>query len=118
MKYIAFDKVYRYTYVGGEPCKLADGTQSNMAAAHGGVRVTYKRNLSDSKLGPLEDEWLPIVTVSEFDASGEKVEANRTRPEGVRFVKRPPDLRRPPKLEATEDTCVCWGIFEGRALQP
>ena len=108
LKYIAFDKVYRYTYVGGEPCKLADGTQSNMAAAHGGVRVTYKRNLSDSKLGPLEDEWLPIVTVTEFDASGEKVEANRTAPQGVRFVKKPPDLRSAPKREGIEDTCVCW----------
>jgi hypothetical protein len=101
LKGFSFDKVYRYEYVADAPCKDASGKPSNMAIVHGGVRVTYKKHLSDTKLSALEEEWLPIETVSEPTAASlGQQSANRTTAEGLLFVKSPPNMTSEPPREA------------------
>ena len=100
MTQISAVKVYRYTYVGDAPCLNAAGKESNMAAVHGGVRVTYKESLADRAPSPLDDEWAPVHTEVSLDAAGEEVKANRTDRHGVVFVTRPPDLTTEPRREA------------------
>ena len=82
-----FDMVFNYEYVGPA------------LASHGGVRVTCKKRLSDVG-SAAEAEWLPIFQTT--NADGDKV--NRTEPEGIRFLVRPPDLRSEPRSEAFTDT--------------
>ena len=101
LKGFSFDKVYRYEYVADAPCKDASGKPSNMAIVHGGVKVTYKKHLSDTKISALEDEWLPIETVSEPTAASlGQQSANRTTAEGLLFVKSPPNMTSEPPREA------------------
>jgi hypothetical protein len=95
----SFDKVWRYQYVGDAPCRDLQGNCTNMAILHGGVKVTYKAHLSDTKISALEDEWLPVDTVTETTPSMEEFKANRTSAEGVLFVRSPPNLTSEPARE-------------------
>ena len=71
---------------------------------HGGVLVQYKSNISWTG-NAREAEWSPIVRVEremnlgEADDEPQLVECNVSRPKGVRFVSRPPDLRIKPRRE-------------------
>ena len=78
---ISFDNVFRYEYVGASHWK------------HGGVKVTYKDRLS-TRATQREAEWKPIRTVE-----SEHGNFNETTPEGVQYVRRPPDLRKEPMRE-------------------
>ena len=72
---------------------------------HGCVRVQYKSNISWQ--GNSRDaEWSPISRVEREmnvtdggDDEVQTVACNVSRPKGVRFVTKPPDLRVPPRLE-------------------
>ena len=70
---------------------------------HGGVFVTFKKRLSYKKAHANECEFSPIINITrtEFNAYGEEEEvaANITDPNGVMFIRRPPDLRSEPKRE-------------------
>ena len=107
LKMITTAKVYRYEYVGDAPCKnRRTGQASNMAIEHGGVRVTFKTNLSDVKVYSNDDEWAPVRRVEEVNAGGENLVANRTTDEGVLFVSAPPDLTsEPAREELPQKTC-------------
>lgn len=96
---ISTSKVYCYAYVGDKPCSNAKGEASNMAAVHGGVKVTFKAHISDGAPSTMDDEYGPIQRKSELNADGEQVQANRTTPEGVVFVSSPPSLTSEPKRE-------------------
>ena len=101
LEMITTNKVYRYEYVGDAPCtNPTTGKPSNMAAEHGGVRVTYKEHLSDTKRHANDDEWAPVRLVEELNAGGESMKANRTTKEGVLFVATPPDLSSEPARES------------------
>ena len=96
---ISTSKVYCYAYVGDKPCSNAKGEASNMAAVHGGVKVTFKAHISDGAPSTMDDEYGPIQRKYELNAEGEQVQANRTTPEGVVFVSSPPSLTSEPKRE-------------------
>ena len=116
---ISFDKVYRYLYVGDAPIHDADGKcVSNMAEKHGGVKVTFKKHLSDQADSYLEAEYGPIRRVTVTNASGEIVEANRTTDEGVVFVTSPPNLTAEPAREEIASNNVKHGLEAvGKVLQ-
>jgi hypothetical protein len=99
LKHISKNMVYRYTYVGNEPCVTSNGVKTNMAALHGGVRVTFKDRLSQGAPSPMDDEYGPLLAVEEETAAGETVHANRTDNKGVVFVKTPPNLTSEPERE-------------------
>ena len=99
LRHISYDKVYKYTYVGDAECTTEGGEPSNMAAMHGGVMVTYKKHLSDTQSNPLDDEWAPVERIVETNASGDQVQANRTKRAGVLFVTSPPKLTSEPPRE-------------------
>jgi hypothetical protein len=99
---ISFDNVFRYLYVGDKACKDINGAASTVAREHGGVQVTYKQHLSDTG-SYLDDEWGPLVRVSEETSAGDSVEANRTIPQGVVFVAHPPNLTSEPPREETDE---------------
>ena len=97
LKGISSKMVYQYTY------------DANLWE-HGCVLVQYKSNIAWK--GTARDaEWSPITRVEremnvgtegDDDADGEdvqKVECNVSRPKGVRFVTKPPDLRILPRRE-------------------
>ena len=107
---ISFDNVFRYLYVGDKACKDINGAASTVAREHGGVQVTFKQHLSD-KGSYLDDEWGPLVRVSEETSAGDSLEANRTIPQGVVFVAHPPNLTSEPPREETDEK----GRDQGRA---
>ena len=71
---------------------------------HGGVRVQYKSNISwrgnsrDAEWSPITRAWRTMSTGDEGDEA-QSVECNVSRPGGVRFVSKPPDLRVTPRRE-------------------
>ena len=71
---------------------------------HGCVLVQYKSNISWQG-NSREAEWSPIMRVEremnigEADDEAQLVECNVSRPKGVRFVLKPPDLRIKPRRE-------------------
>lgn len=70
---------------------------------HGCVKVQYKDDIA-YKGSAREAEWSPIETIEEemptMDGEGsEKVKVNVSKPRGVRFIMRPPDLRIPPRKD-------------------
>ena len=103
MEQISAVKVYRYKYVGDKPCVNAKGEESNMAAMHGGVKVTYKACLAEGPPSPVDDEWAPLHTEVGLKADGEQVQVNRTDREGVLFVERPPNLTKEPRRDPFPD---------------
>ena len=99
---ISFDNVFRYKYVGDKACKDAKGGPSTVARLHGGVQVTFKKNLSDSG-SYYDDEWGPLERVREKTSADEPVQANRTLAQGVVFVAHPPNLTIEPPREETDE---------------
>ena len=91
LKGISSKMVYQYTY-------------DEQLWQHGCVLVQYKSNIS-WKGSARDAEWSPItrvereMNVGEADDEVEKVECNISRPKGVRFVTKPPDLRILPRRE-------------------
>ena len=70
--------------------------------------MTFKKRLSYKKAHANECEWSPIINITryEFNAYGEEEEvaSNITDPNGVMFIRRPPDLRAEPKREELDTT--------------
>ena len=91
LKGISSKMVYQYSYDEHLP-------------EHGCVLVQYKNNIS-WKGNAREAEWSPIVRVQREMNAGDgedevqTVECNVSRPKGVRFVSKPPDLRILPRRE-------------------
>ena len=106
--------VYRYKY---------DETMQD----HGCVLVQYKSNISWT--GTARDaEWSPIMrtqrtmNIGDGDGDAEPVECNVSKPKGVRFVSKPPDLRKHPRREPFDHKSekhkpdkVCETILKKRA---
>ena len=88
---ISSKMVYQYSYVETLP-------------EHGCVLVQYKSNIS-WKGNAREAEYSPIMrveremNVGDGGGEAETVECNVSRPKGVRFVSKPPDLRILPRRE-------------------
>ena len=93
-KGITSKMVYQYTY------------DENLWE-HGCVLVQYKSNIN-WKGSSREAEWSPIVRVERqmnigsMDDEAQTVECNISRPKGVRFITKPPDLRILPRREPFE----------------
>ena len=89
--------------MGDKSCLDAKGRASTVAREHGGVQVTYKRSLSDEAPSYYDDEWAPLIRVTNETSSGDSVQANRTRSEGIVLVAAPPNLRSEPPREETDE---------------
>ena len=90
LKGIQSKRVYVYTY-------------DEALWEHGGVRVQYKEKIHWEGTAR-EAELSPIETVEEdwptADGEGtERVKVNKSKPGGVRFIVKPPDLRKKPRRE-------------------
>ena len=92
LKGINSKMVYKYSYV-------------ESLHSHGNVLVQYKSNIQ-WRGSAREAEWSPIATVvkempqADDSEELEEVQCNVSKPKGVRFVLKPPDLRIFPEREA------------------